>query len=140
MKNFLFAFLMVLISVRLFAPGGPAIFIPEAEGINPYLQVWTAVKFVETGVHPATINYMEQAYGPGQIRQAKLDDYNLAHGTDFTLMECLEEGLSLKIFSWHCNQYNDIDLAIRRWNGSGPATFDYLKKVYDHANRCSTPL
>jgi len=97
--------------------------------INPFLLVWEAVKFVETRNNPDTINYTEMAYGPGQIRQEKLDDFNLANGTNFTLIDCLDEKISKRIFMWHCMRYNECDLAIRRWNGSGPETYKYLEKV-----------
>ena len=89
-----------------------------------------AVKAVELGSLPgSTINYTEGAYGPGQIRQCKLDDYNLATGSCYTLDDCLKEPVARKIFIWHMLKYNDIDLGIRRWNGSGPATYKYLEKV-----------
>jgi hypothetical protein len=129
MKKGLLTIILILIVSRVFAPCGSTLFIPETDGINPYLQVWQAVKLVETGTHPDTINYQEGAYGPGQIRQAKLDDFNQDNGTSFTLEDCLAEGLSRRIFCWHCMKFNDIDLAIRRWNGSGSATYEYLKKV-----------
>jgi hypothetical protein len=129
MKKMVLTIILILSISRLFAPCGPALFISKTEGINPYLQIWEAVKVIETGSTPDTINYIEGAYGPGQIRQAKLDDYNQAHGTNYTLMDCMNEGLSRKIFCWHCSKFNDIDLAIRRWNGSGPATYEYLKKI-----------
>lgn len=123
--------LFLSISIQLFAPSAVRtlpIFMPEE--INVYLQTWKAVKFVEIGLLPdTTINDEEWAYGPGQIRQPKLDDFNLATGKNYTLRDCLKEPIAKEVFIWHCTQYNDIDLAIRRWNGSGPATYKYLEKV-----------
>lgn len=98
--------------------------------IEPYQEIWRAVKSVEIGSLPdTTINHSEGAYGPGQIRQCKLDDYNKANGTAYTLRDCLYEPVARKIFYWHMDQYTDRELGVRRWNGSGPDTFDYLAKV-----------
>jgi hypothetical protein len=131
MKKFLLILVTVANCTGLLAPSGiNALCIIEPEVLNPYLPVWTGVKYVEIGNLPdSTINYDEDAYGPGQIRQAKLEDFNLATGKSYTLKDCLKEHVAREIFMWHCMQHIDIDLAIRCWNGSGPATYEYLKKV-----------
>jgi hypothetical protein len=139
-RKFILILLLNILSIALFAPVSGTIIIFSPKIINPFIRVWQAVKIVETGNNPDTINYHEHAYGPGQIHQEKLDDYNLANGTSYTLMDCLNEGISRKIFLWHCSKYNDTDLAIRRWNGSGPATFEYLAKVKIQIIALSTRL
>lgn len=121
--------LFMLISTQLYAPRGLAeISIIETTSINPYEKIWSAVKWVETQDRDM-INYQEGAFGRGQIRQCKLDEYNQKTVNHYTLQDCMKEPVSRKVFMWHMMEYNDTDLAIRRWNGSGPATYEYLRKV-----------
>ncbi len=96
----------MIISAQLYAPAGyPCFYIPPGEDINPYLDTWKAVKAVEIGSLPdTTINYTEGAYGPGQIRQAKLKDYNTATGDSLTLRDCLAEPVARRVFMWHMMQ------------------------------------
>jgi hypothetical protein len=121
--------LFLLISTALFAPGpGGSICLLAQEPIRPYEKIWAAVKWVETRDRD-TINYQEGAYGRGQIRQCKLDEYNGATGKHYKLRDMLKEKNSKEVFMWHMMQYNDIELAVKRWNGSGPMTAVYWKKV-----------
>lgn len=113
----------------LFAPGVILGYIPEAPAINPYLKAWYAVKMVESHNREDIINHTEGAYGPSQIRQIKLDEYNRVNGTNIKLSDCLKENTSRRIFMWHMMQYNDIETAVKRWNGSGPLTVIYYNKV-----------
>lgn len=96
--------------------------------IEPYLELYNAVKMVETRDRD-TINYTEGAYGRAQIRLCKLDEYNRATGSSFVLQDCMKEEVTRKIFMWHMMQYNDSETAVKRWNGSGPATITYWNKV-----------
>lgn len=132
MKKYFPILLLIILQSGVYAPAGKVYFyINAGQAINPYQDVWTAVKTVEIGSFPdSTINHDEGAYGPGQIRQCKLDDYNLATGSCYTLDDCLREPVARNIFMWHMMHYNNIDLGIRRWNGSGPETYEYLKKVH----------
>ncbi len=122
--------LLIILYADLFAPGRGELLIGAGEGINPWIPAWKAVKCVELQGKPdTTINRDEWAYGPGQIRQAKLDDFNQATRKNYTLQDCLREPVAREIFMWHCCQYRDIDTAIMRWNGSGPMAEEYLKNV-----------
>lgn len=121
--------IILLTGIKLYAPAEKMIYITRDEGINPFAPLWEAVKFVETGVNPDTINIVEQAYGPGQIRQVKLDDFNKAAGKSYSLNDCFSEVVSREIFMWHCSGYSDLETAARRWNGSGPMTHEYWRKV-----------
>lgn len=125
-------------NANLFAPGVNVMVIGRFEAINPWIPVWKAVKWVEIGNLPdTTINRDEWAYGPGQIRRAKLEDYNNAQGSGrraqgkkYTLQDCLREEVAREIFMWHCCQYRDIETAVKRWNGSGEMAEVYWEKVY----------
>lgn len=126
--------MMILItcifSASLTAPPPQMIVIPAGEAIRPYEAIWNAVRFIEIGEMPnETINYEEQAYGPGQIRQIKLDWYYNRTGIRHSLRDCFSEEVSKSIFFYHMMQYPNIDRGIKAWNGSGPKTEIYLSKV-----------
>jgi hypothetical protein len=131
MKKLIIVFLF-LIPLNLFAPCENVVYIKSSSGINPFIHLSYAVRFIETGTNPDTINEIEQAYGPRQIRQAKLDDFNNSTGKDYTLRDCLREDVSHEVFMWHCSSYRDLEIAAKRWNGSGPKTIDYWNKVKKH--------
>jgi hypothetical protein len=120
--------LLCLFFSTLFAPEATRLTVVEHQPLNPYSEVYMAVKMVESGDRDV-INYTEGAYGRAQIRQCKLDEYNEATGSSFVLRDCLDESVSREIFMWHMMQYNDIEIAVKRWNGSGPMTEIYLDKV-----------
>lgn len=120
----------LVLSLHLLAPVAGTIFIPEATRTTPQEQLWEAVKMVESYGIEDIINHKEQAYGCGQIRQVKLNEYNKATGKSYKLSDCLSEDVSREIFLWHCTKYgHDIETAAKRWNGSGPLTEIYWKKV-----------
>lgn len=120
---------MIAYSTILYAPGFEALMIERSEAVNPFLTLWSAVKTVESSNNCDTINLSEGAYGCGQIRQPMLDDYNLANGTSLTLSDCLNEAVSRKVFIWHCMKFKSLEVAAKRWNGSGPATEIYWNKI-----------
>ena len=129
MKKAAIILIALILSIKLFAPSERCIYIEVPTKINPFIPLWVAVKLVETGNNADTINYDEQAYGCGQIRQGKLTDFNNATGKKYSLMDCLDESVSREIFLWHCSAYYDIETAAMRWNGSGPMTIEYWRKV-----------
>ena len=111
------------------APEFNALYIETAKPIKPVHLLWEAVKMVESANIHSIINKSEGAYGCGQIRQVKLNEYNKATGSAIKLKDCLNEEISRKIFFWHCSKYSSLELAAKRWNGSGPATERYWNKV-----------
>jgi len=129
MKRLLIITIALLTGISLFAPAEKMIYLTRDEGINPFIPLSYAVRYVETGINPDTINRIEQAYGPRQIRQAKLNDFNKATGKNYTLNDCLREEVSHEVFLWHCSSYSYLEIAARRWNGSGPMTDIYWSKV-----------
>jgi hypothetical protein len=84
---------------------------------------------VETANTPHLVNIKEGAYGISQIRQIKLNEYNRITGSKITLHDCFNEEISRQIFYWHCSRYNNIETAVKRWNGSGPKTEIYWTKI-----------
>lgn len=132
MKRVIMTIILLTIFLRLFAPGFNNFYIIRQEGFNPVLALWEAVKIVESANNHSVINYKEGAYGCGQIRQIKIDDYNKLTRSHVLLSDCLNESISKKIFVWHCSRYNDIETAAKRWNGSGPAVEVYWIKIKKH--------
>jgi len=83
------------------------------------------------------VNKHEQAYGPLQIRQCLLDDYNKLNHTKYVLTDCFNYELAAKIFLYFTNHDKKGNLipnktwehAAKDWNGSGPKTNNYWKEV-----------
>jgi hypothetical protein len=124
--------LIMLISVKVSAP--PAgLMIPAGQSINPYLDAWQATGAVESSNNRFAVNYKDPnggSYGIVQIGQLKLDEYNAANGTNYQLADCFDIEVSRKIFMWHYMKYGiDIETASKAWNGSGPATEEYWRKI-----------
>jgi predicted transcriptional regulator of viral defense system len=128
MKRSFILFLLFCIPL-LQAETGTKFYVLKSEPVNLYLTVWEAVKQVEAGGDNFAVNEKEQAYGAGQIRQCKLIDYNRANNAVLTLQDCFNEAVSRKVWLWHCSRYNDIETAIKRWNGQGKMADDYLNRV-----------
>lgn len=126
--------ILLAFSIEAYSPDlAPILYIEAGEAINPYASLWEAVKMLETdGVN--MINEEEQSYGPGQIRQCKLDEYYQATGKRYTLAECMGEDVSREIFMWHCRKWQDIELATKRWNGSGPMADWYWERINARLN------
>jgi len=130
MKKTLLALVLSFWWINMSSAGYECLYVFRAEGINPYAKYWDAVKLYESGNNRFAYNEEEQAYGPGQIRQCKLDDYNLANKTCYTLLDCFRDEVSTKVFMWHCLQFNaDIETIVKRWNGSGAMTEGYWKNI-----------
>jgi diadenosine tetraphosphatase ApaH/serine/threonine PP2A family protein phosphatase len=101
---------------------------------------------VESGGNPMAIGDGGKAYGPLQIRQEVLDDFNRWTGRSVTLRDCFSIRLSREICQAYLAHYatparlgrpvTDQDRA-RIWNG-GPngykktATLKYWAKVQKH--------
>jgi hypothetical protein len=128
----LIALLFVLISADLFAPGRTELPIGVGVPLNPFEKQWHATIKVELQGKPdTTINRDEWAYGPGQVRKIRLDDYNQRTGSHYTLEDCLDRNVARKIYMYYAGKYGptDLETVARAWNGSGPKTKDYWDKI-----------
>lgn len=108
------------------------------EATAHFNSLWSALKMVESSNNPFAINPDEQAYGVSQIRQVRLDDYYNRTGKLYTLKDCLKEEVSLEIFSFYYQRYEDWELAVRRWNGSGSRTYTYLNRIKREMTKVET--
>ena len=123
--------LMLTFCLRAYAPGTNTIPVFEAEGINPYRKLITAIGMVETKLDTMAYNPEEEATGFFQIRPIRLRHYNQLTGNSHTLAEMYDYKTAERIFLFYAMQigpYNQERIA-RNWNGSGPMTKEYWKKV-----------
>lgn len=133
MKRYLLVLTLVL-HINLYAPGSHVLMLIEGSAINPYESLFNATSIVESSKNALAINVEEQAFGLLQVRQCKLDEFNRATGREYTLRDCFDPEISREIFMWHCSAHGpyDIKTASKRWNGSGPLTERYWRKIKKH--------
>lgn len=137
MKKLILIILISLAAGYLFAPGRVELPISAGIPVNPFEKLWIATIEVELqGKADTTINRNEWAYGPGQIRECKLTDYNNETGNHYSLLDCLNRDVARKIYMHFANKYGPMDLETiaKTWNGSGPMTEDYWKLIKAELN------
>jgi hypothetical protein len=129
-------FLLLFISMHLMAPPSfpKSMYILTSQAVyNPnwidYGPLADAVYIKESSCNPFAYNPREQAFGGFQIRQCKLNDYNLAEGTNYRLEDCFNYNLSRRIFLYFAEKEGNFEKAAKRWNGSGPMVIDYWEDV-----------
>lgn len=101
---------------------------PEPE-MTPYEALIQAIFYVETGCDSLAYNPAENAVGGLQIRQIRLDDYNMRTGKNYTLEQMYDFSLAKEVFIYYAEMYQDHETIAKRWNGSGPMTIEYWNKV-----------
>ena len=121
------------------APTSGALVIFRSEGINPFLRVWNAVCMEESRMDSMAYNKNDPnggSHGISQIGLLRLLDYNRKTGSYYTILDLYNVTVSKRIFMYYASQIGpyEIDYLIRKWNGSGPKTYGYLKKVKSHLN------
>lgn len=124
--------ILFLACYKLSAPSGyqvPVILQPEP--LTNLEAIWQAVVTIESGGNPYAVNYEKGGHSVGlaQIRQVRIDHYNRLTGTNYTLDDCFRPEVSKEVFMYFARKIGNEDRLIRAWNGSGPATYEYLKKV-----------
>ena len=135
MKMLAILSILMLFTLSLKAPSDSRAVIIQPEAIQPYEAIWNAVCKVESNNDPFVIgdkHLRQYSYGVAQIRQIRLDDYYDRTGIQYTPKEMFDPVKSKEVFMYFMMQYNDTDLAVRRWNGAGYRTYAYLNKVKKH--------
>jgi hypothetical protein len=134
MMKIIFILLLLLVSYRAFAPISPCITIVKPEVIDPYKQLIYAIGMVEGKLDTLAINPVEQAYGYFQVRAIRLEDYNARTGSNYSLQDMLVYEKAERVFRYYASQigFKDPGRIARSWNGSGPKTWDYWKKVRNY--------
>jgi hypothetical protein len=128
MKTILF-FILLSLTIPAFAPGNKVTTLFCLEPNNPYNSLFKACSEVETHNDSLAFNPIERAAGIVQIRQIKLNWYFNETGIRYELKDCFNVSVSKEIFMYHMSRYSDMETGIKKWNGSGKKTIEYLKKV-----------
>lgn len=128
-----FALIPLLLSanLKLSAPDNRPLYISEPPRIEPFNDLINAIGMVETMNNPLAYNPLEQAAGFLQIRPVRIDDYNMRTGNNYSLEDMFNPELSKKVFLYYASRtgpYN-LEKVTRDWNGSGPKTEFYWKRV-----------
>jgi hypothetical protein len=118
-------------SIGLYAPTINMVCIKASFVINPYEPLYNAIKCVESSNNPSAVNIKEQAYGEVQVRWIRITDYNQRTHSNYTLKDCLNSYVSHKVFMFYASMRHpsDYEHIARSWNGSGPQTEIYWKKI-----------
>ena len=136
MKRMKLLVLIFLFTLRAFCPMEQVLYMERSEGVNPYERYIEAVTWVESQNDTWAINVHEQAVGSFQIRPIRVDHYNRLRGTDYKTWDFFDYDLSRDMFLFFADRYGpyNIDMAVKRWNGSGKMTIGYWKRVQKQLN------
>ena len=128
--------LLLFLSLRAFAPSAKSLWIERIEPIRPYEKIWNAITKIESSNNPYAINVKEQAFGIGQIRLNRLDDYNHRFNKKVSQMSLFDVETSRIIFLSYVSKYdpNDIKGICREWNGKSSKN-KYYAKVQQELNK-----
>lgn len=121
--------ILIFVFMVCTAPEWRVLYIHRTEPINPYELIWKGVYMVESGGNPKAYNAKEQAVGLGQVRPIRLRDFNRQTGKHYTMKDMYDPVRNKEVFMYFAVKLEDPNLIIRKWNGSGPMTYVYLKKV-----------
>ena len=128
MKKVLLVIIFSCIMNMLLAPKSEALLVFISPEINYYAPLIKAITWVETKDGLFLYNPEEQATGYFQIRPIRLQDYNSRTGKMYTMNDLYDYNISKEIFLYY-TQGRSYERVAKSWNGSGPKTIDYWKKV-----------
>ncbi len=130
-KTSLIILLIFSFSFRAFAPGNGLLVVINRGPIEPFKHLVNAIGLVESFGDTLAYNPKEKAVGFFQIRPVRLEDYNKRTGNNFSLKDMFNYEISEKIFLYYASQIGpaNFEKIARNWNGSGPRTIYYWKRV-----------
>lgn len=131
MKKMIAIAILLTFTLYALAPNTNTISIPEAEEINPYRDLISAIGWVECQYDTLAYNPEEEATGYFQIRPIRVEHYNRLTGNNYTLEEMYEYDKAERVFLYFAEKIGPYDLEriAKNWNGSGPKTIEYWKRV-----------
>lgn len=123
--------LLLLVSIRVFAPTYTTLIIIAAETIDPYKPIKYAIGMVECKLDTLAFNPVELAVGYFQVRPIRLNDYNERTGNKYSLQDMYDYEKAERVFMYYAARigYRNPCRIAREWNGSGPKTWVYWGKV-----------
>jgi hypothetical protein len=128
MKKMILIILLLSFTRILPAPGFAEVNIVREAPINYYDPLIKALTWVEVRSGERLYNEVENAVGWFQIRQIRVDDYNIRLGTKFVLTDFYDYDLSREMFLYYARG-KTYEKASRDWNGTGPKTIEYWKLI-----------
>jgi hypothetical protein len=129
MKRILFVILLFFTIIVSSSPGRVEMWIVIPKAINQHEAIWKAICQYESKNYPMAYNKRENAVGIAQIRPIRIKDYNQRTGKTYQLNEMYDTSKSKEVFMYYASKLQNPDKIIRKWNGSGPKTYEYLKKI-----------
>lgn len=137
LRSFCIIFLFLITSVNSVAPKRDFFTIIDRDPINPFESLMLAIGMVETMGNTMAYNEFEGAAGIFQIRQVKVDEFNRQTKNNYQLSDMFDYENSRKVFLHFASQigpYNFEKIA-KAWNGSGPMTEFYWKRIKSYLKR-----
>ena len=134
LRKLLFILSFLLAGLRVVAPEASFFIISESPCIRPFSDLMYATAMVETMGNALAYNEFENAVGIYQIRQIRIDEYNRRTGSNYTLSDMFDSELSAKVYLYFASlagPYN-LERIARAWNGSGPMTELYWKRIKEY--------
>jgi hypothetical protein len=134
LRRLIFAVTFLLVSFRVVAPENHTFMLIESPAIKPFSALIYATSMVETMGNPMFYNELENAVGILQIRQIRVDDYNRRTGNKYTLADMSDIKISEKVFLYFASLYkpHELERIAKAWNGSGPMTELYWKRIKEY--------
>jgi hypothetical protein len=134
LRKLIFTVIFLLVSFRVVAPGNNTLTLFESPGIQPFSALMYATAMVETMGNPMMYNELENAVGIFQIRQVRVDEYNQRTGSNYSLTDMFDVKLSEKVFLYFASLFksHDLERIAKAWNGSGPLTELYWKRIKEY--------
>ena len=128
MRKMFTIILILMLTIPVFAPSEKVLYLLKPEAINYYNPLIKALTWVEVRDGKILYNPLEDAVGYFQIRPIRVEHYNKLTGSNYKLEDFYDYELSRKMFLYYTKGRSYEEVA-RSWNGSGPKTIEYWKKV-----------
>ena len=109
--------------------------ILQTEPLNNFEAIWQAVIMVESSGNPdawVIDTNGKPSIGIAQIQQSRVDHFNRLTGKDYKHEDCFDAEISKEIFMFFARRIGNEEQLIKSWNGSGPMTEIYYRKVLRH--------
>lgn len=134
LRRLVFIVLFLSSGLKVVAPDANSLLIFKSPGIQPFSGLMYATGMVETMGNIMAYNEFENAVGIFQIRQVRIDDYNRKTGSNYSLPDMFDPVLSEKVFLYFASQIGPYNLEkiARTWNGSGPMTEFYWRRIKEY--------
>lgn len=124
--------LILLISIRAFAPCESVAYILRDEPVNYYDPLIKAIVKVESNGNQYAFNALENAVGAFQVRECRLKDYNRLNGLKMRLSDMYDYEKAKQVFLYF-TKGRSYEVIARAWcsgeNGTKKASDSYYDKI-----------